>query len=158
MGQKQQKAQMHAREMGFEKYFGKQGLTSASTAKKRTKQINLDDVKANFYKAVPSKSDQSPTANGAKIDLKEYKILGDGAGFKAEITAKGATQSAIDKMAKAGGKIIITETRVAREKPAVKEKIVEKKVVAPKAVAHASVSSDEQKKKEAVKKEKVAKK
>jgi len=114
--QKQQKALMYANSLGFEKYFGRRGLTSAPTAKKRTEQINLDDIKANLFKK-----------NNQKIELKQHKILGDGEGFKAEIHAKSATQSAIDKMAKAGGKIVLVKTDEKVSKKA--EEPVSKKVV-----------------------------
>jgi len=117
--QKQQKALMYAHSLGFEKYFGKQGLTSASTGKARTEQINLDDIQANFFQK-----------EGQKIELKLHKILGDGAGFKAEIYAKNATQTAIDKMAKAGGKIIISDKVKVERIPAVK-KVVEAKTEKP---------------------------
>jgi len=82
------------------KYFGKQGLTSRGTAKKKYEQINLRDIKDNFFKK-----------EGGKIDLLEYKILGDGVGFKAEIKAKSASPSAIEKMKKSGGKIILPEKK-----------------------------------------------
>lgn len=129
--QKQQKALMYAQSLGYEKYFGKRGLTSAPSAKKRTEQINLNDLKANFFKK-----------EGQKIEMKLHKILGEGEGFKAEVYAKAATQSAIDKMAKAGGKIIIsdktkTERVAAAKKEEVKTEIKEKaaeKVKAPKKV------------------------
>jgi len=102
---KKQKALMMAKKAGAKKgYFGRAGFTSMSTAKKVNKVLNLDDIKANY------KED--------KIDLKDYKILGKGEGFKAEITAKSASKSAIEKMEKAGGKVVL---------PVVKEKI-EKKV------------------------------
>jgi len=84
------------------KYFGKQGATSRGTAKKKYAQINLREIRDNFFKK-----------EGEKINLSKHKILGNGAGFKAEITAKAATASAIEKMKKAGGEIIL---------PAVKEK------------------------------------
>lgn len=120
--QKQQKALMYAQSLGFEKYFGKRGLTSAPTAKKRTEQINLDDVKAHFFQK-----------EGQKIELKLHKILGDGEGFKAEIHAKSATQSAIDKMEKAGGKIVLVKAeKKAEAKEAAPKKVVEKKIVAKK--------------------------
>ena len=45
--------------------------------------------------------------DGDKIDLSKHKILGHGDGFKAEITALAATAGAIEKMEKAGGKIIL---------------------------------------------------
>jgi large subunit ribosomal protein L15 len=81
-------------------YFGKQGFTSRGTAKKKYDKINLSDIKANFFKK-----------NGDKIDLSGYKILGDGEGFKAEIMAKSASASAIEKMQKAGGRLILTEKK-----------------------------------------------
>jgi large subunit ribosomal protein L15 len=93
--QKQQKALMMAKAAGFKSYFGRQGMTSASTKRKKTKQLNLLDIKKKY--------------SSVKIDLKDYKILGKGEGFKAEITAKAASKSAFEKMEKAGGKIIIAE-------------------------------------------------
>jgi len=117
LGQKQQFAQRIAKSHGFEKYFGRRGFTSAPTAKKRTEQINLDDLKANYFQK-----------DGQKIELKEHKILGEGDGFKAEIHAKSASKSAIEKMEKAGGKIIIEENKTSEkseEKTEVKK--VEKK-------------------------------
>jgi ribosomal protein L15 len=94
--QKQQKALMYAQSQGFKTYFGRRGFTSAPTAKKRTEQINLKDIKNNLFEK-----------EGQKIELKEHKILGEGDGFKAEIYAKSASQSAIEKMDKAGGKIVL---------------------------------------------------
>lgn len=105
-GQKMQKAQRHAKKMGFEKYFGSRGYTSASVAKKKILVMNLDDIRANLF-----------NKEGQKIDLSKYRILGNGEGFNAEITAKSATLSAIEKMNKSGGKITILE---------VKEKKIEK--------------------------------
>ncbi len=78
------------------RYFGKQGLTSRGTAKKKYEKINLIDIKNNFFKK-----------DGDKIDFSKHKILGHGDGFKAEIKALSATISAIEKMEKAGGKIVL---------------------------------------------------
>jgi len=75
------------------KYFGKQGDTSKGTKRVKYDKINLCDVRANF--------------SGAVIDLSKYKILGKGDGFKATITAKGASKMAIEKMEKAGGRIVL---------------------------------------------------
>lgn len=91
------------------KYFGRAGFTSRRTAKKRTNTINLLDIQKNYFKK-----------DGEKLDFSKHKILGKGEGFKAEIKAKEATQSAVDKMAKAGGKIILPEKKAAEK--------VEKKV------------------------------
>ena len=78
------------------KYFGKQGATSRGTRRDKTLKLNLRDIKENIFKK-----------DGDKIDLKKYVILGVGVGFKAEITALKASKAAIEKMEKAGGKIIL---------------------------------------------------
>ncbi|MFA5061462.1 MAG: uL15 family ribosomal protein [Candidatus Pacearchaeota archaeon] len=103
-------------------YFGKQGLTSRGTAIKKYDAINLKDIKANFF-----------DGKQKTIELKGYKILGEGEGFKAEIKAKSATASAIEKMQKAGGKITFeTKEKIVKEetkkKTENKEKITEKKI------------------------------
>ena len=110
--QKQQKALIMAKAAGFKSYFGKQGMTSASTKRKKTYQLNLVDIQKNY--------------SGNKIDLTKYKILGKGEGFKAEIIAREASKTAIEKMKKAGGKIIIKEKATSEK---VEEKPVEKKEV-----------------------------
>jgi ribosomal protein L15 len=105
-------------------YFGKQGFTSRGTKRKKDDKINLDDIKLNFFKK-----------DGDKIDFAGYKILGEGVGFKAEISAKSASKSAIEKMNKAGGKIILSEVKdeeeAEEEKPA--KKAVESKTTPKKA-------------------------
>jgi large subunit ribosomal protein L15 len=144
----QQKALMIARAAGFET----QGMTSASTGKVRTEQINLKDIKANLFQK-----------EGQKIELKQHKILGEGEGFKAEIHAASASESAIDKMNKAGGKIVLPTPKVWSSSKAVASvksedtKVVEKKVVEKKDVSEVApkgVPSAEGKKetKKAVKK------
>ena len=96
------------------KYFGKQGATSRGTEEIKYEKINLYAIKDNMFKK-----------DGDKISLSKHKILGHGDGFKAEITALAATAGAIEKMEKAGGKIILPVV-----KDAVKQyKKVEKKVV-----------------------------
>ena len=96
------------------RYFGKQGVTSRGTALTKYEKINLYAVKDNLF-----------TKEGCKIDLSKHKILGTGDGFKAEIVAKSASKMAIEKMEKAGGKIVLPVV-----KEAVKQyKVVEKKVV-----------------------------
>ncbi|MBU3923867.1 MAG: uL15 family ribosomal protein [Nanoarchaeota archaeon] len=91
------------------KYFGKQGLTSRGTVIAKYEKINLYAIKDNLF-----------TKAGCKIDLSKHKILGYGDGFKAEIMALAATVSAIEKMKKAGGKIIL---------PSVKESVKQYKKV-----------------------------
>ncbi len=99
---KKQKALNIAKKNGAKngKYFGRSGFTSAKSQVKKVLKINLKDIRDNLF------------TNGIKkIDLSKYKILGIGEGFKAEITAKSASESAIEKMEKAGGKIILSEKK-----------------------------------------------
>ena len=126
--QVQQKALMMARAAGCETYFGRRGYTSRSTESKKKDQINLRDIHLHMFKK-----------ENDKIELKTYKILGEGEGFKAEIIAMSASQSAIEKMNKAGGKITLP---VKKEEKEVEKK---EKFVKPK-------------KEKAEKKEKVSKK
>ena len=84
------------------RYFGKQGLTSRRTKKKKYDKINLCDVRANF--------------SGDKINLSGYKILGKGEGFKGEIVALSATKAAVKKMEKVGGRILFRTMVTANEK------------------------------------------
>jgi len=77
-------------------YFGHRGITTRSTRRKKTNQINLSDIKENFF-----------TKEGCEIKFLKHKILGRGDGFKAKIYAKSATKSAIEKMKGAGGEIVL---------------------------------------------------
>jgi large subunit ribosomal protein L15 len=90
---KKQKALNIARKNKLKNYFGKRGLTSCKSSKKSDKVINLKDIQANF--------------TGNTIELKDYKVLGKGEGFKAKIIGKSASKSAIEKMKKAGGQITL---------------------------------------------------
>jgi len=94
------------------KYFGKQGITSKSTKRKKVLAINLKEIIEKF----PGKTN---------IELKKHKILGDGElKTKLTITARAFTKSAKEKIEKAGGKIIISELRKKPEenKKEIKEK------------------------------------
>ena len=96
---KKQVALEMAIEAGFKSYFGKQGFTSAGREKNRNKQINLVDIQKNFL------------GKDKVLDFSEYKILSNGEGFKATIKAKSASASAMEKMKKAGGEIIVSEVK-----------------------------------------------
>lgn len=79
-------------------YFGKQGVTSRKAKKKKGKIINLEEIKRRFKEG--------------ELDLSEYKILGDGEiKGKYIIKARAASSSAISKIKKAGGDIIIKEKK-----------------------------------------------
>ncbi len=95
------------------KYFGKQGITSRGTKKKREKTINLRDIQKKFGKE-------------KELVLKDYKILGDGElKEKLIIKAKAFTKTAEEKIKKAGGEALLI--RVPREKIENKEKPKEEK-------------------------------
>ena len=82
-------------------YFGKKGITSKRTKKKKIKVINLRDIEKKF-------------GGKKEIDLSDYKILGDGEIKRVMvIKAKAFTKSAKDKIERAGGRIVV---RVEKEK------------------------------------------
>jgi len=87
------------------KYFGKQGITSKKTQRDTRKRINLKEIEFNIEKYV-KKGVAKKTKDGFEINLKDYKILGDGeVKNKLFITAMEASQSAIEKVKKSGGEI-----------------------------------------------------
>ena len=94
------------------KYFGKQGITSRGTKRDTRKRINLGDIEKNLEKYGKKSGDKF------EINLSDYKILGDGkvlqggvphkgAKNKLIIKAKEASKSAIEKVKKMGGEIIL---------------------------------------------------
>jgi len=110
------------------KYFGKRGITSKSTKRKKILTINIREIVERF--------------KGSEINLKDYKILGDGEiDKKIIVKAKAFTKSAKEKIEKAGGKIIV---------PVVKPKVVakpkEKTDNSDKLISDKKSSSEEQKK------------
>lgn len=95
------------------KYFGKRnrGITSLSLKKDRSKVINLRKINEKFK-------------GQSEINLKEFKILGDGEITKAiTITAKAFTKSAKEKIEKAGGKVILPVKKIKKEEKPKKENI-----------------------------------
>lgn len=96
-------------------YFGKQGITSRGTKRDIRKRINVGEIglKINSY---AKKGIAKETAKGIEINLKDYKILGDGeAKKKMIIRAKEASASAIEKIKKAGGEIILEDIKSPKE-------------------------------------------
>lgn len=83
-------------------YFGKQGITSKGTKRDIRKRINLQQIELGLEKYAKKKGDNF------EIELKDYKILGKGeVKNKLIIKAKEASKSAIEKVKKAGGEIIL---------------------------------------------------
>ena len=84
------------------KYFGKQGITSRGTERDKRNRINLQTIENNLSSYGKKAGDKW------EINLENYKILGTGeVRNKLIIKAKEASQSAIDKIKKAGGEITI---------------------------------------------------
>ena len=86
-------------------YFGKQGITSKKTKKDKRKRINLRDIQDKY--------------KPGEVNLSEYKILGEGEiKGKYLIKAKEASKSAIKKVKKAGGEIILPSAPKKKEEKA----------------------------------------
>jgi len=84
------------------KYFGKQGITSRGTKRDKGKRINLKQIELDIEKYGKKKGD------AWEINLNHYKILGEGeVKNKLFITAKQASKSAIEKVKKLSGEIIL---------------------------------------------------
>ena len=83
-------------------YFGKKGITSKGTARKKNKIINLKDIERN-YDSLMKKFGKDNW-----LDLSEYKILGDGELIKKiKIKVLEITKNAREKIEKIGGEIIV---------------------------------------------------
>lgn len=97
-------------------YFGKQGTTSKSGKRRENNVLNLKDI-SEKYKA-------------GELDLKKYKILGDGEiSGKFIIKVRACSESAREKVEKAGGKIIIVDKKGNEIKAEKKEEKAEKKEI-----------------------------
>lgn len=107
-------------------YFGKQGITSKGTQRDIRKRINLQQINSNIENYIKKGVAKSITG-GFEINLENYKILGEGeVSKKLIIKAKQASESAINKVKKAGGEIQIRfpEKKInSSEKVEKKEKI-----------------------------------
>ena len=92
-------------------YFGKQGITSRGTKKDKSKRINLQSIESNLDNYV-KKGVAKKSGDKFEINLKNYKILGTGnLKNKLVIIAKYASSSAIEKVKKSGGEIILSNKK-----------------------------------------------
>ena len=95
------------------KYFGKKGITSRKTEKKKTKVINLGFIQKNLNSLLKK------YRKGNELNLIGYKILGEGElKEKLKIKAKEFSKTAKDKIKKVGGEAIEEK----REKTKIEEK------------------------------------
>lgn len=89
------------------KYFGKQGITSKGTKKDKSKKINLQTIELNLENYI-KRGIAKKTGDKFEVNLREHKILGTGdLKNKLVINAKYASDSAIEKVKKSGGEIIL---------------------------------------------------
>lgn len=87
-------------------YFGKGGITSRGTKRDVRQRINLAQIELNLEKYGKKNGDKW------EISLAKYKILGTGeVKTKMIIKCLEASKSAIEKVKKAGGEIIIKEVK-----------------------------------------------
>lgn len=97
------------------KYFGKQGVTSRSSAKDRRKSINLFAIEKDFDSLMKK------YGKGNELDLSGFKILGEGElTKKVTIKALAFSENAKEKIEKIGGKAILEKANN-EEKDANKE-------------------------------------
>jgi large subunit ribosomal protein L15 len=83
-------------------YFGKQGFTSRGTEKDKRKRINLQTIEKNLETYGKRSGDKW------EVNLENYKILGTGeVKNKLFIKAEEASKSAMEKVKKAGGEIVL---------------------------------------------------
>lgn len=101
------------------KYFGKQGITSKKTQKDKRKRINLGNIESNIGRYL-KKGIAKKTNQGFEINLKDYKILGGSREYapknKLIIKAKEASGSALEKVKKSGGMIVLGKSGKENEK------------------------------------------
>jgi len=91
-------------------YFGKQGITSKGTKRDRRKRINIGDIERNMQSYV-KRGLAKKTKDGFELNLEGYKILGEGE-IKNKVTVKAmeASESAIKKIERVGGKILLASS------------------------------------------------
>jgi large subunit ribosomal protein L15 len=88
------------------KYFGKRGVTSKPTERKRQKTINLSKIQKNLESLTKKYGTKE------SLFLKDFKVLGDGElDKKLVIKAKAFSKTAIEKIEKKGGQVILQKIR-----------------------------------------------
>jgi len=96
------------------KYFGKQGITSRGTKRDTRQRINLQTIELNL-ESYMKKGIAKKTGEKFEVNLIKHKILGTGTvKNKLMIKALEASKSAIEKVAKEGGEIILQKVHEKR--------------------------------------------
>ena len=90
------------------KYFGKQGITSKGTQKNKDLKINVGSIQSSLGTLL-KKNIAKKTSKGYELNLEKYIILGEGeVKEKLIIQAKKASENAVKKIEKLGGKIFLS--------------------------------------------------
>jgi ribosomal protein L15 len=88
-------------------YFGKSGITRGKNMKDKRLRINLEDIQSNLEKY------GKKSGNSWEINLEDYKVLGNGnVSDKINLTCLGISESAKEKIERAGGSVKIKEKKV----------------------------------------------
>lgn len=92
------------------KYFGKQGETSKGTKRDKRERINLEDLEKKLKRYI-QKGIAKKSKEGYEVNLEKYKILDSSKNYilknKLIIKASEASKSAISKIEKLGGQVIL---------------------------------------------------
>lgn len=85
-------------------YFGKQGFTSRGTARKKELKINVREIEKNY------ESLMKKYGKGSVLDMKSFKILGDGEiHIKVKMKVHAISKGAKEKIEKAGGEVEVVK-------------------------------------------------
>lgn len=95
------------------KYLGRETTVRAGVKPRKLNQINFSQISLNI---------NSYSKDGINMDLERFKILGQGTPGKWKIVASAASKSAIEKIKKAGGEIILPQKSKEAEEAKGKEK------------------------------------
>ena len=88
------------------KYFGKQGITSRGTERKKNLVVNLKDIEKNYDSLM------NKFSKGDTLDMGKYKLLGQGElTKKVKLKVREASNGAVEKVKKAGGSVEVLEKK-----------------------------------------------
>ena len=91
-------------------YFGKDRALRRGAIHPKPATINIDSIVRNIYSLI-NQGKAKESKGIYEINLPDHKILGEGeTSIKLKITAHSASASAIEKIKKAGGEIIIRKS------------------------------------------------
>jgi large subunit ribosomal protein L15 len=98
-------------------YFGRQGITSRGTERKKNIRINLRDIEKNYDSLMKN------FGKGDVLVMEEYKLLGEGnLTKKIKLKVKEASSGALEKVKKAGGSVeVLNEKDTSKNTEEIKE-------------------------------------